>query len=86
MASERVTDWAQSLDIGLNTHTSTPTFRRGTFTPTISGCGAMALFGSEQGIMKLDDPGYIGARRNKLKTPGRCGRSSRTSVRSVDME
>ena len=55
MASGRVTDWAQSLDIGLNTSTGTPTFGRGTYTPTIRGRGAMALSGSGRGIMRLDD-------------------------------
>ena len=85
MASGRVTDWAQSLDIGLNTPTSTPTFRRGAFTPTMSGRGAMALSGSERGIMSLDDPGYTGVRLDELSTPRGSGRSSRASVRSVDM-
>ena len=85
MASGRVTDWAQSLDIGLNTPTSTPTFGRGAFTPTISGRGTIALSGSGRGIMRLDDPGYIGVRRDEPATPGRSGRSSRDSVRSVDM-
>ena len=46
MASGRVTDWDQGLDIGLNTPKSTPTFGRGAFTPIISGGGAMALSGS----------------------------------------
>ena len=86
MASERATDWAQSLDNGLNTPTSTPTFGRGAFTPNISGRGAMALSGSGRGIIKFDDPDYIRVRRNKLATQGRSGRSSRASVRSVDME
>ena len=40
-----------SLDIGLNTPTSIPTFGRGPFTPTISGRGAMTLSGSGRGIM-----------------------------------
>ena len=89
MASGRVTDLAQSLDIGLNTPPGTPTFGRGAFTTTISGRGAMALSGSRRGIMRLDDPGYTGVRRNELATPersGRSGRSSRASVRFVDTE
>ena len=42
----------------------------------------MALCGSGRGIMRLDDPGYIGVRLDEPATPGR---SSRASVRSVDM-
>ena len=37
----------------------------------MSGRGAMALSGSERGIMRLNDPDYIGVRRNELATPGR---------------
>ena len=85
MASGRVTDWAQSLDTGLNTPTSIPTFGRGAFTPTISVRGAMVVSGSGRGIIKLDEPDYIRVRCNELATPGRSGRSSRASVRSVDM-
>ena len=85
MASGRVTDWAQSLDIGLNMPTGTPTFGCEAFTPTIGGRGAMALSGSGRGIMRLDDPGYIGIRRGEPATPGRSGRSSRASVRSAHM-
>ena len=86
MASGRVTDWTQSLDTVLSTPTSTPIFGRGAFTPIISERGAMALSGSGRGIMRLDDPGYTGIRRNELATPGRSGRSYRASVRSIDME
>ena len=86
MASGRVTDWAQCLDIGLNTPTSTPTFGRGAFTPTGSGRGALVLSGSGRDIMKFEDPGYIDVRRNELPTPGRPGRSSRASTMSIDME
>ena len=85
MASGRVTDWAQIIDIGLNTPTSIRPFERGAFTLTISGRGAMALSGSGRGIMRLDDPCYIGVRRDEPATPGRSGRSSRASVRFVDM-
>ena len=85
MASGRVTDWAHSIDIGLITPTSTPTFGRETFTPITSGRGAMPLSGSGRGLMRLDDPGCTGVRRNELATLGRSGRSSRASVRSVDM-
>ena len=35
--------------------------------------------------MRLDDPDYIGVKRDKSATPGRSGRSSRASLRSVDM-
>ena len=80
MASRRVTDWAQSQDIGLNTPTSSPIFGRGACTPTISRRGAMALSGSGRGIMRLDDPGYFRVRRDEPATPGRSGRSSRASV------
>ena len=66
MPSGRVTDWTQSLDIGLDTLTRTPTFGREAFTPIISGRGAMALSGSGRCIMRLDDPGYTGVRRNEL--------------------
>ena len=45
----------------------------------------MALSGSGRGIMKLDDPSYTGVRRNELATSERSGRSSRASVRFVDM-
>ena len=75
MASGRFKDWAQRLDIGLNTPTSTPTFGHGAFKPTIRGRGAMALCGSGRGIMKLDDPDYIGLRCDEPATTGRSGRS-----------
>ena len=85
MASGRVTNWAQSLYVGLNTPVSTPTFGRGAFTPIIRGRGAVALSSSGRGIMRLDDPGYTGVRRNGLATPRRSGRSSSASVRIVDL-
>ena len=77
MASGRATEWAQSLDIGLNTPARAQTCLRGAFTATIEMRGAIALSGSGRGIMKLDDPDYIGVRPNEMATPERSGRSSR---------
>ena len=86
MISGRVTDWAQGLDIGLNTSTRTPTFGRGVFTPIISWRGAMALSGSGRDIMRLYDQGYIRVKRNELAMPGRSGRPSRASGRPSTSE
>ena len=49
--------------------------------------GALSLSGSGRGVMKLDDPNYIGVRRYEFPTPERSGRSSsRASTISVVIE
>ena len=68
MASERVKDWAQTVDIGLNTPTSTPTFGRRPFTPTIPWC-----YGSIRNRTRYNEAGRPRLYRSKTRRTSDAG-------------